>query len=73
MVAQYDWREGGSMICPECGYEDEYYDDAGQHYGYEGEFFKLPVELKRNLPLYSKKYHSDLYGCPKCKKLFLGD
>jgi hypothetical protein len=63
------------MICPECGYIDEVYDDGVcTREGKYGDFFKLPVELKREVSEYSRQTErADLYGCPKCKKLFLGD
>jgi len=63
------------MICPECGYEDLVIpDDDYDRVGEVGRMFKLPIELKREVSEYSRqRERADLYGCPKCKKLFLGD
>jgi hypothetical protein len=63
------------MICPECGYMYGWSNaDMDTFEGREGEFYKLPIELKRSVDAYSSlPERADLYGCPKCKKLFLGD
>ena len=61
------------MICPECGYKDVI-DDFDEVVGEEGRMFKLPVELKRDVGYCDwLNERADLYGCPKYKKLFLGD
>jgi hypothetical protein len=63
------------MICPECGYEDATEDGYGDlRMSKEGPMFKLPIELKRDVGYCDwLEERADLYGCPKCKKLFLGD
>ena len=60
------------MICPHCKYEHGWSGELLKGVtGDEGDFYKLPITLERD-----GIYHGDervgLYGCPNCKKTFIG-
>lgn len=60
------------MKCPHCEYEDT--NDCPRPNnlgGIEGNFYKLPVKLERENDYRDEQV--PLYGCPSCKKVFLGD
>lgn len=63
------------MKCPHCeyknGWDDEMLTDIE---GLNGEFYKLPVEMKRPYIGYGRQYECiDLFACPKCFKTFISD
>lgn len=63
------------MKCPICKYEHGYDIDKGKIEGEYGEFFYLSndVQLIRDFAGFkgSLSLKADIYGCPKCRKLFL--
>lgn len=58
------------MKCPHCSYEPKEESDDRD----KGEFWRLTndVRLTRNSCLFDKQ-EAYVYGCPRCKKLFMGD
>jgi hypothetical protein len=59
------------MKCPHCDYEAGWSGEILDNVeGKEGDFYKSPVNLER------ESHYTDrvvLYGCPVCKKTFIGD
>lgn len=62
------------MKCPYCKYEngwnnkDKELDDInGEH----GNFFALPIKVVRDVYYYTES--RTVFGCPKCKKVFISD
>ena len=59
------------MICPHCGYDPDGIIDFDNDYG---KFYKLPIKLERQSDrLDCVKDEAKVYGCPRCKQLFLVD
>ena len=58
------------MRCPHCEYEDGWNGDATVQ-GTEGEFYRLPVELKKQIDLFPYSKSAQLYACPNCFKTFI--
>ena len=63
------------MKCPNCNYKHGWQGcDEGNTKSKEGEFYKLPIEAKRDNP---EAYYGgptvskDVYGCPKCGMMFM--
>ena len=67
------------MICPHCKYCYGYYwNEEGEHVeakGEEGQFFTVSngigMERSGGDGYHTDKDKKELYGCPKCNKLFM--
>jgi hypothetical protein len=65
------------MKCPHCDYIAGYY-WVGSEYikadAVHGEFWELPAKMEREVREFIwKKAQVSLYGCPCCKKTFIGE
>jgi len=64
------------MKCPYCNYKSGWDGDASKNIeGEEGDFFQISNEItmiRKSLEFYHREYDTKyLYGCPKCKKIFM--
>lgn len=59
------------MNCPHCDYspEKDREENKDTPWNREGGFFISPVELERTMGY--ELVRRTLYGCPKCKKVFI--
>lgn len=56
------------MNCPHCGYEERTFNNEACEYEYNGEygcFYKLDQMAFRGI------YNLEVFGCPKCKIMFM--
>ncbi len=61
------------MKCPHCEYMDGYdYEKMAVVKGEVGEFFTLPITMRRD-GLYYRKEERRVLGCPSCNKIFMDD
>ena len=66
------------MECPYCKYKNGWVpspepDEVGKdHLGEEGEFFLLPIEMKRTNPHNTfATEEASVYACPNCGRVFI--
>ena len=59
------------MKCPHCDYEYRWDSKSESYIGSEGEFYHLAIEMKRTIH-HGFSDTSDMYGCPSCRKVFIG-
>lgn len=61
------------MKCPHCDYVDGWNAEEQKRVtGSEGNFYTLPIELKRATLSYTGNFDTvQLHGCPSCSKTFI--
>lgn len=62
------------MECPYCNYFHGWNSEKSEHKdGAKGEFYVLPIQAERTPKFMMGLEREDVYACPACKKMFLGD
>jgi len=63
------------MKCPYCNYVDTNVNfQSNPDYAEFGDIFRISnnIKMKRDSDSYEKPYdEKEIYGCPKCKKIFM--
>ena len=60
------------MECPHCQYIDGWAPSIEENIkGYNGSFYSLPIDMEQPRD-YGGPNRSSVYGCPTCRKVFLG-
>ena len=64
------------MECVHCGYKNGYHwedSDMIETKGEDGEFYTLAIKLERESDYSNYPETVELFGCPSCKKTFIGN
>lgn len=60
------------MKCPHCGYINGWdADSMNTIKGSEGYFYCLPIKMEKEAGWETTR--KEVYGCPSCNKIFMGD
>lgn len=61
------------LTCPKCDYKHGWSIDDGDITGDKGEFYTLPIQMKRTNPYsyFREIQEKDVLGCPNCGTIFL--
>jgi hypothetical protein len=58
--------------CPHCDYVFKQYTDNGCLFSEEGEFYTTEIVMTARSPRFVDRLNTkQLYGCPKCDKVFM--